>query len=233
MWEQFNEALIQAGRRVIVQVADFLPGLLALLTTLVIAFPLAWLVSHMVRRSLTRLRFDERLVQWGFTFLADWSPHGSATIFLSRITAWIIILLGFLVGLTALNADLTSTMTLRAFGYLPNLLAAVVVLLVGNFFARFLARSALISAVNMQLQSARLISLGVKWLILVLTVAMAMEHVGIGGDIIKMAFAITFGGIVLTIALAVGLGSKDVVSRSWDRREEKEKEDEEQPLKHL
>ena len=122
-------------------------------------------------------------------------------------------------------------MTLRAFGYLPNVLAAAIVVLVGNFFARFLARSALIGAVNMQLQSARLISLAVKWLILVLTAAMAMEHVGIGGDIIKMAFAITFGGIVLTIALAVGLGSKDVVSRSWERQQEKQ--DEEQPLKHL
>ena len=231
MWEQFNDALIQAGQRVIVQVADFLPGILALLTTLVIAFPLAWLAAHMLRRSLTRLRFDERLVQWGFSVLADWSPYGSATTFISRIAAWGIILLGFLVGLTALNADLTSTMTLRAFGYLPNLLAAVVVLLVGNFFARFLARSALIGAVNMQLQSARLISLAVKWLILVLTAAMAMEHIGIGGDIIKMAFAITFGGIVLTIALAVGLGSKEVVSRSWERQQEKQ--DEEQPLKHL
>ena len=231
MWEQFNEALIQAGQRVIVQVADFLPGILALSTTLVIAFPLAWLAAHMLRRSLTRLRFDERLVQWGFSVLADWSPYGSATIFISRIAAWVIILLGFLVGLTALNAELTSTMTLRAFGYLPNLLAAVIVLLVGNFFARFLARSALIGAVNMQLQSARLISLAVKWLILVLTAAMAMEHIGIGGDIIKMAFAITFGGIVLTIALAVGLGSKEVVSRSWERQQEKQ--DEEQPLKHL
>jgi hypothetical protein len=84
----------------------------------------------------------------------------------------------------------------------------------------------------MQLQSARLISLGVKWLILVLTGAMAMEHVGIGGEIIKMAFGIAFGGIVLALSLAVGLGSKEVVSRSWERRRE-DKEPEDQPIRHL
>jgi hypothetical protein len=186
----------------------------------------------MLRRSLTRLRFDERLCQWGFSELADWSPYGSATAFVSRIASWIIMLLGFLTGLTALDARFASAVTLRAFAYLPNLLAAATVLLVGSLIARFLARSVLISAVNMQLQSARLISLGVKWLILVLTGAMAMEHVGIGGEIIKMAFGIAFGGIVLALSLAVGLGSKEVVSRSWERRRE-DKEPEDQPIRHL
>jgi hypothetical protein len=232
MWEQFNEALGRAGSRVILNVADFLPGVLAMLTTLAIALPLAWLAGFMLRRSLTRLRFDERLGQWGFSELVDWSPYGSATVFVSRIASWIIMLLGFLTGLTALDARFASTVTLRAFAYLPSLLAAATVLLVGSLIARFLARSVLISAVNMQLQSARLISLGVKWLILVLTGAMAMEHVGIGGEIIKMAFGIAFGGIVLALSLAVGLGSKEVVSRSWERRRE-DKEPEDQPIRHL
>jgi hypothetical protein len=84
----------------------------------------------------------------------------------------------------------------------------------------------------MQIESARLISLGVKWLILVLAAAMALEHLGIGGSIVRLAFAILFGGIVLALALAVGLGSKDVVSRSWERREH-ETQETEQPFHHL
>ena len=235
MWEQFNEALIQAGNRVIVGIADFLPPVLAMLFTFAVTLPLAWMVGFMFRRSLMRLRFDERLGQWGFTELADWAPYGSAAIFVSRLATWTVIVFGFLIGLTALDTDIASVVTVRAFGYVPNLVAAAVVLIVGSFIARYLARSVLISAVNMQIQSARLISLGVKWLILVLTVAMAMEHIGIGGEIIKMAFAISFGAIALAMALAVGLGSKEVVSRSWERREEKDKnkDQEEQPFKHL
>jgi hypothetical protein len=83
--------------------------------------------------------------------------------------------------------------------------------------ARFLSRSVLIGAVNMNVQYARLLSLGVKWLVLVLTAAMVLDHLGIGGNIVELAFGILFGGIVLTLSLAVGLGSREIVSRSLER----------------
>jgi hypothetical protein len=57
----------------------------------------------------------------------------------------------------------------------------------------------------------------VKWLVLVLTAAMVLEHLAIGGVIVVLAFGILFGGIVLALALAVGLGSRDLVSRSLER----------------
>jgi hypothetical protein len=75
----------------------------------------------------------------------------------------------------------------------------------------------LIGAVNLQMQYARFLSLGVKWLVLVLTAAMVLDHLEIGGSIVALAFGILFGGIVLTLALAIGLGSRDLVSRSLER----------------
>ena len=69
---------------------------------------------------------------------------------------------------------------------------------------------------NAQLQYARILSLGVKWLVLVLTAAMVLDHLEVGGNIVGLAFGILFGGIVLTLALAVGLGSRDLVSRSLE-----------------
>jgi hypothetical protein len=74
---------------------------------------------------------------------------------------------------------------------------------------------------------------GVKWLILVIASAMALEHLGIAGQIVPLAFTILFGGIVLALALAVGLGSKDVVSRSWERERAKREQDVEEPFLHL
>src|SRR5260370_13652722 len=130
-------------------------------------------------------------------------------------------LIGLLVGISAFDATLTSELVLLLFGYLPNVVAAIFVLAAGNIIARFLARSVLIGAVNMNLQYARLLSAGVKWLVVVLTVAMALEHLGIGGGIIRLAFGILFGGIVLAPALAVGLGSQELVSPSLDREASK------------
>ncbi len=57
----------------------------------------------------------------------------------------------------------------------------------------------LIGAVNNQLQYARFLSMGVKWLVLVLTAAMVLDHLQIGGNIVELAFGILFGGIVLTL----------------------------------
>jgi hypothetical protein len=143
------------------------------------------------------------------------------------------VLLGLLAGVSALDPALTSVLVVRLFDYLPKVAAAAVVLIAGFLLARFLARSVLISAVNLQIQSARLLSLGVKWLVMVLTSAMAMDHLGIGGQIVQLAFAILFGGIVLTLSLAVGLGSKEMVSRSWERQADKSEREAEEQFHHL
>ena len=137
-------------------------------------------------------------------------------------------------GISAFEADLASEVVAHLFAYLPNVLAAVVVLIAGNIIARFLSRSVLIGGVNMNLQYARLLSVGVKWLVTVLAVTIAIEQLGIGGGIIRLAFGILFGGIVLALALAVGLGSKELVSRSLDREVDKPpSQNVQEPIGHL
>ncbi len=151
----------------------------------------------------------------------EWSPSSSPTLLVTRAIAWTIILIGFLIGVSAFDGALPSQLVTRLFAYLPDVMAAIVVLVAGSVIARFLARSVLIGGVNMNLQYARLLSVGVKWLVTVLAVTIAIEHVGIGGGIIRLAFGILFGGIVLALALAVGLGSKELVSRSLERETSK------------
>jgi serine acetyltransferase len=70
----------------------------------------------------------------------------------------------------------------------------------------------------MGIQSARLLSLAVKWMVLIVAAAMALDHISIGRTAMLLAFGIVFGGIVLATALAVGLGAKDVVSRALERQ---------------
>lgn len=233
MWSQIEEALGESLRRVLTSLASLLPGLAALLLSVLLAAILGGLIRWVLVRLLRAFRFDERLERWGVSAIAEWSPERSPTLLAGRLAHWILVLLGAMVGLAALDPTLMTTMLGRLGTYLPNVFMAGLLVIVGTILARFLSRGVLISAVNMQLQSARLMSLGVKWLVLLLTVAMALSHLSIGGAILQLAFGILFGGIVLAMALAVGLGSKEVVSRSWERQAERQDEGPELPLEHL
>jgi hypothetical protein len=76
--------------------------------------------------------------------------------------------------------------------------------------------------VNQGIRQARLVAWGVKWIVLALAAAMALQHVGIGGSLPTIAFTIVVGGIVLAAALAVGLGARRAVERTLERRVEPE-----------
>jgi hypothetical protein len=218
MWEQANVILRRSADRIADNVADFLPGLLVLVLILLGALILAVAVRMLLVRLLRGMEFDRRAEQLGLRVLSDWSPADGASVLVARAVMWLILALGLLAGLSALDATMPTQFALRVFRYIPNLFAAAAILLVGNFAARFVARSVLIGAVNLQLRSARLLSAGIKWLVLILAWAMALEHLGIGRQILTLAFAILFGGVVLALALAVGLGSKDMVGRSLERQ---------------
>jgi hypothetical protein len=233
MWVNVNEALTEATHRVVMGVAEFLPGLLAMFVALLIGVIAGVVLGSLVRRFLRRIGFDSLVHEWGMTAITELSPGKSPTLLIGKISTWGMILIGLLVGLTALGANLTSQLVIWLFGYLPNVVAACLLFAAGSFIARFVARGLLISAVNMRIQSARLLSLGVKWLVLVFTSAMALEHLRIGGGLVKIAFGILFGGIVFALALAVGLGSKEAVSRSWEGTKDQFAREEEETFHHL
>ena len=129
-------------------------------------------------------------------------------------------MLGCIIGISAFDASYAGNSQISSIliPYLTHSVGAVLILIAGTVIARFLARSVLIGAVNLQMQYARFLSLGVKWLVLVLTAAMVLDHLEIGGVVVELAFGILFGGIVLTLALAIGLGSRDLVSRSLEKK---------------
>jgi hypothetical protein len=218
MWNQVEDMLRGATLRTVESVTDFLPGLLGLIVILLAALIVAILARALVLKALTGIRFDHRAEQWGLGALVDWPGTGGPSAVVARIVMWTILIAGLLAGLSALDAALPEEFARTMFGYMPNVLAALLILVVGSVLARFLARSVLIGTVNMQLPAARLLAVGVKWLVLVLAWAMALDHLGIGRNILPLAFAIVFGGIVLALALALGLGSKEVVRALLERQ---------------
>lgn len=222
---QIEFALKQSTQRVLGVLVSFLPGLLVFLLSIVILTALGMLLAFLCRAVLTRFHFDEKLASQrlpgAVTSIGDWSPSHSPTMLLSRTLLWLCIVVGVAIGITAFDAAYQANAQVEMFvlPYITHLIGAVLLLFAGGLIARFLSRSVLISAVNAQLQYARVLSLGVKWLVLVLTAAMALDHLRIGGTIVELAFGILFGGIVFALSLAVGLGSRDLVTRSIERIE--------------
>ena len=234
MWEQVKQALYQSTTRFVTRLATLVPGFIALLVALLISFLLAWIVWMIVRRLLSSMRFDERVARWGLSSLVEWSPQSSPTLLVSGTIACAIVVAGFLIGIAAFNSDLTSSLVRSIFAYVPNVVGAIVILTVGAVVARYVARSVLIGAVNLNLGYARLLSVGTRWLVIVLTVAMALVHLRIAAGIVELAFGILFGGIVFALALAVGLGSKELVTKSLERDAKRTPADVmEEPLRHL
>lgn len=234
MWYQVKQALDQSTRLFLTRLASLLPGIVALIVALLVALILAVVIAVVVRRLLVRMSFDERLAQWGFASVGSWSPMNSPALLVSRLLAALVIFCGFLIGLAAFDPELTSLLARTVFAYIPNIVGALIVLAAGSIIARFLARSVLIGAVNMNFQYGRLLSVGVKWLVIVLTVAMALEHLRISAGIVELAFGILFGGVVLVFALIIGLNSKELLAKSLERDGKKPSpETVEDPLRHL
>jgi hypothetical protein len=220
MWEQVENALHASLVRVLTEVATLLPALLSLLVAVAVCGLLGLFCAWLLRRFLTAIRFDDRVKANRSAFLLDWwTPAHSLTLTLSRAVFWGCIFLGLVLGIASFDAAYSPTSHFAAvlYPYLTHGVSAILILIVGTVVSRFLARSVLIGAVNMNLQYARLLSQGVKWLVQVVALAMALDHLGIGGAIVDLAFGILFGGIVLALSLAIGLGSKEIVSRSLDQ----------------
>lgn len=223
IWDQMGGALHNSVYRVMAFFISLLPGLLALVLAIAVFTALGFALSYLLRRILTTVKFDERMARNRAVDISssiqDWAPSHSPTMLVARSAFWLCVVLGFVIGISAFDASYASStrMSVVLLPYLTHAVGAIILLIAGNLIARFLARSILIGAVNAQLAYARFLSLGVKWLVLVLTAAMVLDHLGIGGSIIELAFGILFGGIVLTLALAVGLGSREIVSRSLER----------------
>ena len=179
------------------------------------------MLSALLRWGLTSVKFDAWIARNHPN--QGWTPSISPTTLVRRAAFWGCLLLGLLIGVSAFDTSFATaaTMPISLLPYLTHAVGAIFLLIAGNLIARFLARSVLIGAVNAQLQYARFLSLGVKWLVLVLTAAMVLEHLEIGGVVVELAFGILFGGIVLTLSLAVGFASRDLVSRSLESRVER------------
>jgi hypothetical protein len=212
----------------------FAPNLLAMLVLLVAGAVIAGAVRFVLAFLLPLLgvdRFVERSGIGDVARRAGLTRRPSRTIALA--VAWVVLGTFVLLAVAALNIQVAVGLVSQAFAWLPHLLVAIALLLAGGLVAGFARRSVLIGAVNAGLPSARLLSSGVHAALIVLFAAMALEQVGLGQRVVLTAFAISFGGVVLALALAFGLAGKEVARESLERLLRRRGPEDEDGLRHL
>ena len=212
-----------------------IPGLLVLLTMLVVGFLLAWLVRIIVSRVGRAIGIDRLFERWGVApSLRRSGILRLPSDVLGLVCFWAIFILFASVGIDGLalpGGAPGATALLVAF--LPPLLAAALILLVGWLVANFLSQGVLIAAVNARLPEARLLARGVHWGVLLFAAATALTHLGIGKEMVLVAFGITFGGVVFSVALAFGLGGRGVARHILERRLRREAPPPQERISHL
>ena len=228
MWQTLKTVLGDAWQQFSTQAVHSLPNVLASLLILAVGVLLAVAAGRVASWTLTAAQVDRGAARLGIAPSLERLGITSAAHFLARLLTWCIMLLAFIPALFSLDARLASDLLSRFLLYLPHLFVAVALLLIGAVLSRFFARSVLLAAVNNQVRAARFLSGATRVGIMLVAVAVSLEQLGIGRVTVLIAFAILFGGIMLATALAVGLGSQDIVRRwlaEYLERNESRKDD--------
>ena len=226
--------LLQGLQEMARSFAHYLPRVIVMLIVVFIGWLIAFFLK-VVMRSLLRLpRFSRFSENAGATELLKQAALPSSSELLSRVVFWVAWVGFILLGVSALGIVGFEDYTEKFFLFLPRLFVGIVILFFGFMAASFFSRAALLAAVNANIRSSRLVSHAVRIVISIFTISMVFEVLGIGEGTLLIAFATVFGALMLSLAIAFGLGGKDLAREFLEKRLGKskgeEKEDELFPL---
>jgi len=213
------------------RLAAVAPALLVTVTLvalgLLVGAVLRVIVSHLARV----VGFDRHVERWGIgTSLRGAGVARAPSDVLGLVFFWTTFVVFASLGIDSLGLGGASAFLLA---FVPPLFAAVLILIVGWLVANFLSQGLLIAAVNRGFPEARLLARAVHWGVLLFAAATALAHLGIGKEMVLVAFGITFGGLVFALALAFGLGGRGVARELLERRLRRDAPPARERLTHL
>lgn len=212
MWKQvLSDVIAKTLAGFEERLAAFGPSLLAMIVILGVGLAVAAMMRLLLGALLPRLGFDRFARRCGLSeILARGGIKQPASGALAAVLAWAALAVFVLLAIGALNLQIAMDLVSRAFSYLPQVLIASALLVLGVMVSSFVRRSVLIAAVNAGLPSARLLAAGARTALMILFAAMALEHLGVGRSVLLTSFTILFGGLTFALALAFGLGGRDL-----------------------
>lgn len=201
----------------------FIPNLIIALVILAIGWAIGMIVEKLIVKFMQTIKFDEALRKAGVESIVR---RAGLTLNSGRFIGGLIkyfIIVVFLIasfdvlGLTQVTAFLQQVVV----GFLPQLIIAVLILLVGGVVGDVLSRIVTASAKTANLSSANLLGTVARWAVWIFSVLVALSQMGIAGAFIQTLFTGFVVAISLALGLSFGLGGQDAASKAIQQVKEK------------
>ncbi|MEN9405067.1 MAG: hypothetical protein RLY47_26 [Candidatus Parcubacteria bacterium] len=201
-----------------VGVIGFIPELIVALIIFVIGWIIASLLARAVEQVIAAVKLDSALrgagveatlTRAGFTL--------NSGRFLGALVKWFIIVVFLVAALDVLQLDQV-TMFLRqvVLGYLPQVIVAVLIMLVAVVIAEAMRKVVVGSAKAAGLRSAGFLGAVTKWAIWIFALLAALLQLGIAVTFLQTLFTGVVVALSLAFGLAFGLGGQSAASRYLD-----------------
>jgi hypothetical protein len=232
MQQSWTDIVVTAARDVGYRLEAVAPRFLAAATLVLIGVVAGMLARRLISRILRVVDLDARWVRWGLPRFTAGTGRGPADM-AGRFAFWALVLVGILMGLEALEMPGAVGAVPAALGLLSHVVVAVLVLVGGWILSQFLSQATLIGAVNAQISGASLLAAVVRWLVLAFAGAVALTQLGIAREMVLLVFGIAFGGAVLALALAFGLGARDLARQALEGYLHRVRDERNEPASHV
>jgi len=213
MIQDIGEALVQSWRNFASAFVLFVPRLVAATIIFAGGFLIAALARRVVRRVLGWAHFDRLSLRTGASEMLRIAEMPTAEVLVAKIVFWIV-WIGFIVSaVDTLQFTPFQGLVGEFYRFVPRFVLALLVLALGFLVGNFLWRATLLASVNAGLPGARLLSGALRVLVIAIGAVMALEQLGLATTVALTAFAITFGALMLGLAIAFGLGGRDAAKQ--------------------
>jgi hypothetical protein len=233
MIQEIANALVESWRNFATAFVLFVPRLVAATIIFAGGFVVSLLVRRAIQRLLAWLGVDRLSLRTGASEMLRIADMPTAEVLIAKILFWIV-WIGFIVSaVDTLQFEPFQGLVSEFFRFVPRFLVALLVLALGFLVGNFLWRATLLASVNAGLPGARLLSGALRVLVIAIGIVMALEQLGLATAVVLTAFAITFGALMLGLAIAFGLGGRDAAKQLLDQQFQAKKERDADAAPHL
>ncbi len=210
----WNIVVMDSVREMLTRVGAFIPRLIGVLLILILGWLLAKLIETVIIRVLKLIRLDTLSEKSGASnFLAKGGVKYTLSELIGVLVYWIMMLIVIITALNALQWTVAAELLNRVVAYIPNVIAAVVILVIGMFVSTVLAGVIRTAAGNAGIRQSRLLGQITQAVIVIFAAVIALEQLNIGRIIIASAVQIILAAVGLGMAIAFGLGCKDIAGK--------------------
>jgi hypothetical protein len=193
-----------------------IPKLIAFILIAIAGWIIASLVARAVEGLLRSVRFNDMAQRSGFGgFVANTGVTTDAAGFVALIAKWFIRLIALVVAFDALGLPAVSDVLRLLLLWLPNVVVAVAVLIIGGLAANALAGLVRGATAKADLGNPDLLANIARVAVWAFAIVVAVNQLGIARELVNTLFAATVGALALAAGLAFGLGGRETAAEIW------------------